>query len=191
MSFTAFANILHSGSGYLSTAFLLRLSATFLFLEVGWFLYCQFLHPFYDIPGPFLASFSRLWIAASVAGGKAELTQRELHKKYGPLVRIAPNEVSVADPEAIKIIYSVKSGFTKTDFYTPFAANISPHGDIFTQRDESKHAQRRKYVNSVYSMSTILESEAYIDACSDVFLEKMARFARETREIDFGEWIQW
>jgi hypothetical protein len=40
-------------------------------------------------------------------------------------------------------------------------------------------------------MSTILESEAYIDACSDVFLEKMATLARENTEIDFGEWIQW
>jgi hypothetical protein len=191
MGFTNLANILHFDSGSLSTAFLCRLLVTFLFLELGWILYCRLLHPFSDIPGPFLASFSRLWIAASVAGGQAEHTQRALHKKYGQLVRIAPNEISVADPHAIKTIYSIKSAFTKTDFYTPFAANISPHGDIFTQRDAIKHAQRRKYVNSIYSMSTILESEAYIDACSDVFLEKMATFARENKEIDFGEWIQW
>jgi hypothetical protein len=31
----------------------------------------------------------------------------------GPLVRIAPNEVSVSDPAAVKIIYNIKSGFTK------------------------------------------------------------------------------
>jgi len=29
------------------------------------------------------------------------------------MVRIAPDEVSIGDPEAIKIIYSVSSGFTK------------------------------------------------------------------------------
>lgn len=27
------------------------------------------------------------------------------HKKYGPLVRIQPDHVSVADPEAISVIY--------------------------------------------------------------------------------------
>ncbi|KAJ9498529.1 hypothetical protein H2202_005714 [Exophiala xenobiotica] len=158
---------------------------------LGWIMYCRFLHPFADVPGPFLASFSRLWIGASVAGGRAEHTQRELHKKHGALVRIAPNEVAVADPSACKIIYNIKSGFSKTDFYPPFAPKISSHGDHFTQLDEVKHAERRKYVNSVYSMSTILESEQYIDACSDVFVEKMGKFAETGVNIDLGEWIQW
>jgi cytochrome P450 len=159
--------------------------------EIGWIVYCRVWHPLANVPGPFAASFSRLWIGASVVSGRAEHVQRALHQKYGPLVRIAPDEVAVADPQAIKTIYSVKSGFTKTDFYPPFAPNISPHGDHFTQLDETRHAERRKYVNSIYSMSTILESEPYIDACIDVFVEKMANFARERKEIDLGEWIQW
>jgi hypothetical protein len=71
----------------------------------------------------------------------------------------------VSDPGAVKIIYNAKSGFTKTDFYPPFAPNISPHGDHFTQLDERKHSERRKFVNHIYSRSTILESEAYINAC--------------------------
>ncbi|KIW89913.1 uncharacterized protein Z519_09342 [Cladophialophora bantiana CBS 173.52] len=132
-----------------------------------------------------------MWIGIAVAGGRAEHLQRSLHKDHGPLVRIAHDEVSVADPSAVKVIYNIKSGFTKTDFYPPFAPNISPHGDHFTQLDEAKHAERRKYVNAVYSMSTILESETYIDACTDVFLENMARFAETGSKINFGEWIQW
>jgi len=127
----------------------------------------------------------------SVAGGRAEHTQRDLHAHYGHLVRIAPNEVAVSDPSAVKIIYNIKSGFTKTDFYPPFAPKISPKGDIFTQLDEGKHAERWRFVNSVYTMSTILESEQYMDACSDVFLEKMSRFAKKGEEVDMGEWIQW
>lgn len=157
----------------------------------SWILYCRWFHSFRDIPGPFWASVSRLWLAAGVLSGKAEHTQRALHRRYGPLVRIAPNEISVADPEAVKIIYSIKTGFTKTDFYSPFAPNISPHGDHFTQLDEKKHAERRRYVNNIYSMSTILEGEKYIDGCTDVFLNKMAKFAEEGKSVDFGEWLQW
>ena len=123
--------------------------------------------------------------------GKAEYTQRALHRRYGPLVRIAPNEISVADPEAVKVIYGIKSGFTKTDFYPPFAPNISLHGDNFTQLDERKHAERRRYTNNIYSMSTILEGEKYIDGCADVFLEKMAKFAAAGKTVDLGEWLQW
>lgn len=160
-------------------------------LQALWILYCRLFHPFAGIPGPFFASFSRMWIGSAVSSGRAEHLERALHKQHGPLVRIAHNEVSVSDPSAVKIIYNIKSGFTKTDFYPPFAPNVSPHGDLFTQLDEVKHADRRKYVNAVYSMSTILESETYINACTDVFLEKMGRFAAESKEIDFGEWIQW
>jgi len=36
----------------------------------------------------------------------------------GPIIRIAPNEVAIADPTAIKTIYSISSGFTKVcDMY--------------------------------------------------------------------------
>ena len=31
----------------------------------------------------------------------------------GPIVRIAPKEVLIADPEALKVIYALRSGFTK------------------------------------------------------------------------------
>jgi hypothetical protein len=37
---------------------------------------------------------------------------REL-AKIGPIVRIAPNEVAIADPEAVRTIYSAHSCFTK------------------------------------------------------------------------------
>jgi len=33
--------------------------------------------------------------------------------KVGPIIRIAPNELAIGDPESIKTIYSVKTGFTK------------------------------------------------------------------------------
>lgn len=179
----------HEGSQFITLLYCI--TATLVFYEVGWIVYCRFFHPFSGIPGPFLASFSRLWIAASVAGGRAEHQQRELHAKYGYLVRIAPNEVAVSDPSAVKIIYNIKSGYTKSDFYPPFAPNISTHGDHFTQLDEGKHAARRKLVNSVYSMSTILESEQYIDTCSDMFFEKMAQIAERGNAFDLGEWTQW
>lgn len=57
--------------------------------------------------------------------------------------------------------------------------------------DERKHAERRRFVNATYSMSTILEGEKYIDDCGDVFMEKMARLAGTGEVVDFGEWIQW
>jgi hypothetical protein len=43
------------------------------------------------------------------------------HEKYGPLVRIAPNEVSIGTPKAVCQIYPVStSAFMKSDWYSVF-----------------------------------------------------------------------
>ena len=67
-------------------------------------------------------------------------------------MRIAPDEVSVSDPQAVHLIYGVKSSFRKTDFYDPFSPKHSSNGDLFTIRDEKLHTERRKIVNSIYNM---------------------------------------
>lgn len=50
---------------------------------VGWIVYARTLHPCAKFPGPFVASFSRLWCMAQVLRGKVDVEDRELHKKYG------------------------------------------------------------------------------------------------------------
>jgi hypothetical protein len=65
------------------------------------------------VPGPFWASFTDLWRFLVVWSRRPELEHIQLHEKYGPLVRLGPNVVSVSDPEAIKIIYSHTSVYQK------------------------------------------------------------------------------
>lgn len=43
---------------------------------------------------------------------------RQLHAKCGPLLRIAPNEIACADPNAIKLVYRTQNALNKTDFYS-------------------------------------------------------------------------
>ena len=105
-------------------------------------------------------------------------------------MRIAPNEVSISDPEALKTIYAVNSGFTKTDFYDPFASHISPNEDLFTQRDEKLHAYRRRFVNNLYSLASILESEQFVDSCTSVLMKRLDEFAESGATMDLGTWLQ-
>lgn len=49
--------------------------------------------------------------------GDVEVAQRDLHKQYGPLVRIAPNEVVSSDSDAVPLIYTTQNPLTKTDWY--------------------------------------------------------------------------
>jgi hypothetical protein len=65
------------------------------------------------IPGPFLASLSDVWTAIHCWIGKPN-EDYLLHRKYNsPLLRIGPDKVAVADPEAIRVIYGHKTIFKK------------------------------------------------------------------------------
>ena len=57
--------------------------------------YQRFFSPLAGIPGPFWASLSRLWYAYIVWKGNMHQVLPGLHRKYGDVVRIAPNEVQV------------------------------------------------------------------------------------------------
>lgn len=66
-----------------------------------------------SIPGPLAAKFSNLWLLYQARRGRRFEAVHAAHKKYGKLVRIAPNHVSVADAEAIPVIYGHGNGFLK------------------------------------------------------------------------------
>lgn len=69
------------------------------------------------IPGPFAASLTNLWQFYHCFKGEA-WKDYELHEKYNsPLLRIGPNTISVADPDAVRIIYGYKPTFTKARLF--------------------------------------------------------------------------
>ncbi|CAK7221894.1 hypothetical protein SBRCBS47491_004685 [Sporothrix bragantina] len=166
------------------------LAALFVIYSVSWIIYTRFFHPLARYPGPFWASVSRFWMVSQIRGAHADKTQRELHAHLGSIVRIAPNEVAISDPDAIKTIYGINSGFTKTDFYTPWRPAWCRYPDAFTNLDEPLHASRRRITNSLYSMSSIARAEESIDKCTAVLLEKMASFAEAKRTFDMAGWAQ-
>lgn len=134
-------------------------------------LYKRYASPLRKYPGPFLASFSRLWKVYSTATGRTHLQHIDLHKKYGPIVRIAPNEVSLASPEAARILLSAGKGFHKTDFYGVFPPPENP--DIFTETREEVHAQKKRVANVPYSMAAMQQLSPFINDTIELFMRKI------------------
>ena len=66
-----------------------------------------------DVPGPFAAKFSNLWLLLQARKGIRYKSVDEAHKKYGKLVRIQPDHVSIADESAIQAVYGHGNGFLK------------------------------------------------------------------------------
>ncbi|KAF2200696.1 cytochrome P450 [Delitschia confertaspora ATCC 74209] len=122
--------------------------------------------------------------------GDMDIVQRRLHKKYGPLVRIAPNEVSSSDPADIPKIYRSQGPLIKTDFYTTWGSkSISTQPDQFTCIDEQEHTRYRKIVLPVYSLANVLKLEDYVANCTRMFIQRMHEFVDNDQEVDLGEWL--
>lgn len=66
-----------------------------------------------DIPAPFPAQFSNLWLLSTCRRGKRYEIVDQVHAQLGKVVRIAPNHVSIADTDAIQTIYGHGNGFLK------------------------------------------------------------------------------
>src|ERR1700761_4358846 len=78
----------------------------------------DYLYPYFvtyghlrDIPAPFPARFTNLWLLYVCRRGKRYHYANEVHKRLGKVVRIQPNHVSIADDEAIPVIYGHGNGF--------------------------------------------------------------------------------
>lgn len=77
--------------------------------------------PLSKIPGPWYTRFTSLWIKYQEFTAKRRQSIHRLHQVYGPVIRLAPNEVSFTSLEAIQKIYSSGgSGYDKTEFYDLF-----------------------------------------------------------------------
>ncbi|KAL7415813.1 cytochrome P450 [Mrakia frigida] len=138
-----------------------------------------FLHPFYSdpfnlrsIPGPPAARILDLWLAGATMAGVRSLRVHRAHARYGPIVRIAPNHVSIADPEAIPIVLGHGTGFLKAEFYDAF---VSIRRGVFNTRDRTEHTRKRKLVSHVFSQKNVLSFTSYIHTSIDLLVAQWDR----------------
>ena len=147
--------------------------------------------PLRSIPGPFLTRLSRLWYFQRVANGRFEHDNIALHRQYGKVVRIAPNMFSIDDPSVVKSVYGIGSKFPKSDWYEGWKHPSPDRWTLFPDQDMKRHAETRKRFQGLYSMSSLVSYEGYVDECTKIFSEKLRGVAKTGEVIDMGHWFQW
>jgi hypothetical protein len=124
----------------------------------------------------------------------------------GALVQIAPNEYSVSDPEAIKTIYGHGTHFTKVRvsalleviitvihtlkslWYSAFGV---PHrANLFADHIPQRHAQHRRKLASMYSMSTLIHYEPTALDCAALLKERFQEISKQRTVINLHHWAQ-
>jgi hypothetical protein len=58
-----------------------------------------------------------------------------VHEDYGPIVRIGPNHVSLADPRSMRTIYGVQNVFRKVRGTLSIAPILREKGAVMEQKE--------------------------------------------------------
>ncbi|KAI5251552.1 cytochrome P450 monooxygenase [Aureobasidium subglaciale] len=117
-----------------------------------------FLTPLRGIPGPWYASLVNWRLKIAVLSGARADYIHALHQQYGPIVRIAPNEVAVNDPASFKDIHKIGSGFHKTNWYEYLNTNgVGKCPGVFNMTNPKEHAARRKLLSKGFSQRHLRE----------------------------------
>ncbi|KAF3075096.1 Pisatin demethylase [Trichoderma lentiforme] len=167
---------------------LLFFGSALIVASAGYVVYQCFFSPIAAFPGPFAAKFTKIWRAYATYRGQWHREIMELHRRYGNVVRIGPNELSVGDPEAFRTIYRVNGAFVKSACYAVLQG--SRPFDLTGERNEKIHSAQRRLVARPYSMESVAHLEPQVTHLIGDLLIKFDSFAASSRPIDIGTWFQ-
>ncbi|KPI45628.1 putative sterigmatocystin biosynthesis monooxygenase stcF [Cyphellophora attinorum] len=163
---------------------LLLLFAQVVTFVVAGAIYRLYLHPLAKYKGPKLFALTNLVQIRLVVRGEWVHRVLELHKQYGPIVRVAPNEISYVNEDAWNDIYKSARGEEQLKKAMPVLRSPG----VFGQPDDAVHQMKRKKLSPLMSDRGVNQRE-------DVMLSNIAFFVKRLKEqpdsaFDLTPWYQ-
>lgn len=183
---------------------LLLLPVAWLFYNIYGIYYRLYLSPIAHIPGPKLAAITRLYVSPSsdltpltlpryeayydlYLGGKYTFKIIQLHKQYGPIIRISPYEVHVSDPDFYDTVYASSASGHRRDKYDWFTKSFGMDDSVFATHQHDLHRVRRSALAPYFSMASVRRLQPVIQEKVDVLLERLRGF-RDKDEVLMASW---
>ena len=63
--------------------------------------------------------------------------------------------------------------------------------NLFSTRDQEFHRVEKRKVGAAYLLPNLLQSEAAIDSCVTLFMDRLKDFAVKEEPVDLGAWLQY
>ncbi|KAK5134636.1 hypothetical protein LTR08_006292 [Meristemomyces frigidus] len=135
-------------------------------------IYRIFVNPLNRFPGPWPARLSSLYMPTKLGNSDLYYKLQALHQKYGRIVRIGANDLSIIDPDVMETSFGVHSKVTKGDFYDMEA----PFTSLQTTRSKTEHDKRRKVWAPAFSDKALRDYEVKVEVFNDKIVRRFAEF---------------
>ncbi|KFY63242.1 hypothetical protein V496_04091 [Pseudogymnoascus sp. VKM F-4515 (FW-2607)] len=168
-----------------------------LLLAVGYIIariiYRQFLHPLAKFPGPIGAGWTDAWWFYHLFSGRVTWRNHNWHKRYGTVVRTAPNHLSFNSPEAIKDCYGFGKANQSLCLKDPkfFLESVYGSWNIINENNKDEHARMRKMLSHAFSTKALLEQEIVLTRSVDDFMYNIGTIKSEGGKtgVDITKWF--
>lgn len=161
------------------------LTASVIVIAVIVKLYQGLRSPLSKVPGPWYTRWTS-WVKTyhSLTGSGPSYVH-SLHIKYGPVVRVSPNAVDVADLAGVQRIHRIKGEFLKSFWYTDLLPGVF---NVFNTRDIDQHRRFRRLLSAPISDSGL---QAVLPQVETKIRFAISRMAEEMKSRGAADVLKW
>ncbi|EJF67274.1 high nitrogen upregulated cytochrome P450 monooxygenase 2 [Dichomitus squalens] len=150
-------------------------------------------HPLARYPGPLLLRLSKLRMAWISRAGRRHIYTQGLHRRYGDIVRVGPNEVSINNPAAIQAFMGT-SGLHKGPQWHARTATQSVQ-PLIAISDPKEHLRRRKPWNRALNVASLKDLEPFVAARAEQLVSRLAASQSQNPSskppTNLAKWFSW
>ncbi|KAF4839749.1 Cytochrome P450 monooxygenase 1 [Colletotrichum siamense] len=151
--------------------------------------YNLYLHPLRNFPGPVLLRATRLGFGYKLNKGTLPFDILELHKKYGDIVRVAPNELAFNNVSAWKDIMGHRSsGAPEFEKYQMFYRPVTTIPSTIVSSGGKEHALLRRSMSHGFSERSLRDQQPLIMQYVNLFIQRLHENCAKGEPIDLMAW---
>lgn len=134
--------------------------------------YNVYLHPLRKYPGPKLWAASSIPWGLSFKAGNMHNSLWDIHEKYGPIVRVGPNELSYANADAWDEVYGRYRAGKRKENQKPDWYLSKDDKDILGAAT-GDHGRMRKIIGGGFTNTAMYEQEPAITGYVDLLMQRL------------------
>ncbi|KAJ5960262.1 Cytochrome monooxygenase lcsI [Penicillium vulpinum] len=151
--------------------------------------YNLYFSPLSKFPGPKLAACTNLQNLYWTSTGQYHYKLKELHDKYGDVVRTAPKSLVYRSPQAWKDIYGHRKSGAPSFLKDPKFYLRGPTGPSLINMNDEDHSRGRRLLSHAFSEKALREQEGLVQSYVDMLVERLKGEVSSSREtVDMSRW---
>src|ERR1700753_1497845 len=155
--------------------------------------YRLYFHPLAKFPGPKLNAISPIPSIISLLKGRIPLETKQMHDKYGPVVRVTPTELSFNGAQAWEDIYGHRQGLTNMHKDPVHVGSVDPIPGVttLTMADDANHSRQRRALAYPFSQKALMEQEYIVQGYVDMFIEKLGAKSDKESMVNLVDYLNY